>query len=260
VTQGPGGAWVRPTARLSAAVWRALWPQARISSSPGLVAADSGDPNWLFNWAVVLDRFEPGESAAVAARLKSAFPTSAAVHSIWDGWQTLVLSPHGYQAYPMPEMVRAPGGVARPRPAELVSERVTDRPALLAFGSIVSSGFDAPGTDASPLAGRFQAAAIDDPRLRIWVGRVDGAAVACSLAYVGPRAVYVDFVATALDHRRRGYGEALTWAAVLEASDRPAVLHASEEGRSTYERMGFRAVGETSLWFVEPVGAVGSAG
>jgi ribosomal protein S18 acetylase RimI-like enzyme len=88
---------------------------------------------------------------------------------------------------------------------------------------------------------------------------VDGAAVACSLAYIGSRAVYVDFVATAPDHRRRGYGEALTWAAVLEAPDRPAVLHASEEGRSTYERMGFRAVGETNLWFVQPIGTVRSA-
>jgi hypothetical protein len=154
VTKAPvGGAWIRPTARLSAAAWRSLWPEARISSSPGLVAADSGDPNWLFNWAVVLDRFEAGESATVAARLTSAFPTSPAVHSIWDGWQTLDLSPHGYQAYPMPEMVRAAGRDARPRPDELVIELATDRSALLQFGSIVGSGFDPAGTDAGPLAG-----------------------------------------------------------------------------------------------------------
>jgi predicted acetyltransferase len=52
-------------------------------------------------------------------------------------------------------------------------------------------------------------------------------------------------VATLPSHRKRGYGEAMTWRAVAggaAAGCDVAILQASQMGRPIYERMGFRLV------------------
>jgi hypothetical protein len=47
---------------------------------------------------------------------------------------------------------------------------------------------------------------------------------------------------------RRGYGEALTWAATRCRTDLPSTLQASSMGRPIYERMGFRTVASFTVW------------
>jgi len=55
-------------------------------------------------------------------------------------------------------------------------------------------------------------------------------------------------VATTPSARGRGYGEALTWAAVASEPNLPATLQASEMGRPIYERMGFRTMASFTVW------------
>jgi len=83
---------------------------------------------------------------------------------------------------------------------------------------------------------------------RVWVGRVEGRPVTTATAYVSDGFVGVYAVATTADARGRGYGEAVTWAATLSRPDLPATLQASEQGRSVYERMGYRTVAEFVVW------------
>ena len=44
----------------------------------------------------------------------------------------------------------------------------------------------------------------------------------------------------------------MTWAATLADPERPAVLVASDDGRPTYERMGYVAVARWTAWLRPP--------
>ena len=60
--------------------------------------------------------------------------------------------------------------------------------------------------------------------------------------------------------RGRGYGAALTWRATLADPTLPALLIATEEGRSVYERMGYTTLFRLTLWSRDrPGGCDGAA-
>ena len=75
------------------------------------------------------------------------------------------------------------------------------------------------------------------------LGCLDGAPIACSMAATTGDLVGVDDVAVQEPYRLRGFGEALTWAAVAARQRRGAKnawLGASVMGLPLYETMGFR--------------------
>jgi GNAT superfamily N-acetyltransferase len=83
------------------------------------------------------------------------------------------------------------------------------------------------------------------PDLALYVGYVDGEAVATAALVASHRVAGVYNVACLPSHRKRGYGEAMTWHAVHAGAAigcTMASLQASEMGRPVYERMGFRLV------------------
>jgi GNAT superfamily N-acetyltransferase len=90
-----------------------------------------------------------------------------------------------------------------------------------------------------------------DPALRLFVGYVDGAPVASSAAVTTDGVTGVFFVATVPESRRRGFGEALTWAAIDDGRQMgadAAWLQSTAMGRPMYERMGFRWVHDDYDW------------
>jgi GNAT superfamily N-acetyltransferase len=83
------------------------------------------------------------------------------------------------------------------------------------------------------------------PEVRLYAGLVDGAMVTTSMLAATGAVAGIYWVATLEGHRGRGYGEALTWAAVAggrERGCRTASLQASKLGRPVYARMGFAHV------------------
>lgn len=87
--------------------------------------------------------------------------------------------------------------------------------------------------------------------VRFFVGYEGGRPVATSALYESDRVAGIFFVATIPSARRRGYGAALTWAA-LDAARRGGAdtgfLQASAMGRPVYERMGFCWATDYSTW------------
>jgi hypothetical protein len=68
------------------------------------------------------------------------------------------------------------------------------------------------------------------------------------MGYRTADAVGVFGVAVVASARRRGYGTALTCAAMLTDSGLPCVLAPSPDGAPLYAELGFSPVGELTIW------------
>jgi len=88
---------------------------------------------------------------------------------------------------------------------------------------------------------------IDDPQMAFVVGSVDGVPVTTALLATSGETAGVYNVATPPSERRKGYGEAATWALIAEGARRGcthSILQSSGDGHPVYERMGFVDVGK----------------
>lgn len=95
---------------------------------------------------------------------------------------------------------------------------------------------------------------VDDPDVRVFVGRLDGARAGYSVAIRSGDVSGVYNVGVAPKARRRGVGTAVTWAAVEAGRAwgcETAVLQSTEMALSMYETMGFRTVVSYAV-FKEP--------
>lgn len=132
-----------------------------------------------------------------------------------------------------PGLVLAPIPATIPTPPpELEVRPVTDEAALEDFFTVAET----PRRIVPSLA------CATDPAVGLLVGYVDGRPTATArMALVGGT-TDITGVVTAPAYRRRGYGTAMTWAAVREGAARgaaSATLTATEMGYPVYVRMGF---------------------
>lgn len=131
---------------------------------------------------------------------------------------------------------------APPPPAKLRIVTVAAGRTLRDYHNVISQGFGMPTDIARALVGpQF----LLDPETESFVGYVGDVPVATSTLVYGARVAGVSNVATHPEHRRHGFGEALTWRAIQRGAELGcdiAALQASEMGRPIYERMGFQLV------------------
>lgn len=93
-----------------------------------------------------------------------------------------------------------------------------------------------------------------DGPCRLFVGRVGDEAVATSLAFNGGGAVGIYGVGTLPESRGRGYGSAVTLAAMDWGRDHGAdlaILHATELGEPVYRRLGFETLCTIGQWLAK---------
>jgi hypothetical protein len=194
------------------------------------VRAPAGDPERLIEQAVQFfrDRKIPGCSGCATALR----PTSSA-------------RPNGRAARcrRLPAMGLTPIPRFSPAPAELTIEMATTPESLRDHADMLRDGFEMPQ---EIVDGLIQPPLLGYPNLAVFVGRVDGTPVSCSLLAVSGTTAGVYNVATPAPFRGRGYGEALTWAPVIEGARRGcthAVLQSTASGYPVYRRMGFVDLG-----------------
>ena len=143
---------------------------------------------------------------------------------------------------PTPGMVLPlPASVPEP-PAGLTIAEVPTSEQLVAFREAAFRGFGYPVAAAHIF---LNDRLLGLPGVHLYAGRVDGVVVATSVLVATSGVGGIYWVATLEEQRGRGYGEALTWAAVSgghAAGCRVASLQASKLGRPVYARMGFAHV------------------
>ena len=220
----------------------------------GLFSTGS-DPDVLNYWSDVAfplfngigrARFAPG-SVATRAREVVAPYVERGLPFLW--WATPsghaeeltpVLTGLGMTCEPVPGMFTALDGAVADRLPDGV--RLREVPALEMIPVMVE-GFGMP-EELVPEFGTF-VAGLDPTSVVNLVALLDGEEVACgTMLQTGPTAGLYN-IATVERARGRGIGYAVT-AALMDAGRRRgathAVLHASEQGRPVYERLGFEEV------------------
>jgi GNAT superfamily N-acetyltransferase len=84
-----------------------------------------------------------------------------------------------------------------------------------------------------------------------WLGRADGVAVATSRVSIGAGVAGLYAVLTLPSHRGRGFGRAMTIAALKAGASlghRIGVLQSSDQGYGVYRRLGFRELFRYDVW------------
>jgi ribosomal protein S18 acetylase RimI-like enzyme len=141
---------------------------------------------------------------------------------------------------PMPGMTLAPDELADVRVQGLTIDRAGDEAALAEAAHVAAAGFAAPVEAIKPL---YAAAVLPLDGFAVYLGRVAGEAVTTGIGYRLGREVAILSVATPPEHRRRGYGGAISAHAArigYEQGADLAWLQTSELGEPVYRRLGFR--------------------
>ena len=168
--------------------------------------------------------------------------------SVGDVWQSLDLTHYGFRVWRTePWFYRAPGALPNARGSDLELVHVSTPAEVEEFEAVSVRGFGSeddavePGTIHPP-------SVLADDAMHMFTGRVDGRAVAAAMGYRLDDVVGVFGVTTVASARRRGYGTAVTRAAMLTDTGLPAVLAPSDEAANMYRRLGFEPVGALSIW------------
>lgn len=210
-------------------------------------AVSAGVPTPTFNRVFVFDPYDPPDLMAAIEWFTDRddpFWVTAAESLRDDIEDSLRDRTYERSETPQPGMVR-PLSADLPSPdTDADIETVSTGSGLEAWGSVAGSVFEF-ATETTRLI--TPATVLDDGDLQYLVGRVDGEPAACGMLCTDGSVAGVYVIGVVEAFRRRGIGEAMTWAVLRAGRHRGAemgVLHSTRMGLPLYEEMGFETAVE----------------
>lgn len=216
--------------------------------------ADAGRPGSFSNCATLVQPLTADTAANTLAQVAAFFafddPARSGEVLLVSAWPTGDLREYGWSLMGHPPVHLLPQGVlAREAPPGLRIERVDSPAQLHIWEQTVSRGYPLEGLEDAPASALASPSLLADPHYGAWVGFVEDRPVAAASAWNAHGVVNVTLVATLPEERRKGFGEALTWAASRLDPALPAMLLSSDDGRPVYERMGYLPLQRMTLWY-----------
>lgn len=219
-------------------------PTGEVSELHDLHLACCGFPAADFNTAFL--KKPEGDLPAAIARAEAWFarlelPFLFIVRSDQEDRSVPALRAAGYEPKGgAPAMLLDPARDGAPEIPGLEIARVQTPEELVTYQETAFEGFGLPKSFGSLFLTEQLLAA---PGVELYLGRIEGEPVSTSCLIPTQHVAGIYWVATLETHRKRGLGEALTWAAVrggMAQGCRAASLQASVMGEPVYQRMGFR--------------------
>jgi len=217
----------------------------RWTASDDVALADLGLPGLFGNHAFAL---QPANLDVALDHAHAFFPPERQ-YLLWSPLPTGDLSHRGLEPVGHPPLMWRPTTApAPPVPPGLRIEEVSEREGLAIFERTLVDAYPLPEWAGLVPGSVFAAEALDASALRYWIGWMGGRAVCTAAATTHAGVNLVEWVSTASHARGMGCGAAITCTAASADPTSPAVLLASDDGRSVYERLGFVAVSRWTLW------------
>ena len=211
-------------------------PSRRVEHGPVTLVAD-GDQGPIFNRVVVLGPVAPDHVFALAEAFFAVRFSVVVECGVEDALETMLLARDWRLDEEEPALVLAPiPDASPPAPAELDIRPVVDAAGLADFRSVSQT----PSVYLPSLAAAL------DPAVVLLVGYVGGRPVATARVACLESIVELHGIVTVAERRRRGYGTALTWAALAAGRARGctvATLTATPMGLPLYQGIGFQPAG-----------------
>jgi GNAT superfamily N-acetyltransferase len=202
----------------------------------GKLAVTLGDAPPLARVLTIADAFFAGRPGGYGVRVDGGFEQPIEAELQARGW---------WGEDDSPSMVMASIPTVPPPPAELAIRRVTTAEDLEDWFHAASPGARGPDHPPEVDFNRIfipSLAVAHDPAIALFIGYLEQRPVASSGLFITDGVAEVAAVATWPEVRGRGYGTALTWAAIAEGMARgctSAALRASALGEPVYAAMGF---------------------
>lgn len=191
---------------------------------------------------------------ALFAAIRRFFVARERPFSIWtrahaDAETEAALRARGFADFTqMPGMALRGDPGTRRAPDGLEIRPVTDDRGRRDYQHITAEAYATYGAPRRYAADAFaELESVCAPHIQGFVGYVSGQPAAAAALYLTHGVAGIGWVGTVPEQRGRGYGEAVTWAAIREGFRRGASfanLQASIMGRPIYARMGFETITE----------------